>query len=336
MHSQESSNLSLEEVSHQLYSSPNTYVQWEIFRLDISPDGESIIAFGGRKIQLWHTGDSTPSLSVVPTQPSQEHKRFFIVEFSPDETLAAVTRMQGKKVTVLDLKSGIPQLTIDTGMMVYGVGVGESTIVVVGDHEIVTWNLPTGDHILNLTANLNDSIKTIKFSLDPSPHFTRAIPRWLNTSVSPDLHQIAITESVIGSVDTRFMKLIDVTTGQDLWTVHTNSGGIPWFTRDGCEVWHVTTPDKVTKHKVGTSGTFDIIKLKDLWSASYLPGRPPWQPSCGYKITDDGWILHSSGKQLLWLPPHWQPSEHWHRMWGSQFLALLHDELPDVVILELE
>ena len=47
-------------------------------------------------------------------------------------------------VTVVDLKSGVPQLTIDTGTHIYGLTIAESTVVVAGERKIITWNLPMG------------------------------------------------------------------------------------------------------------------------------------------------------------------------------------------------
>ena len=66
----------------------------------------------------------------------------FIVEFSPDERLVMVTRKHDNTVTVLNLKSGVPQLTIDASMDVYGLGVIRNTAVVVGYPKVIAWDLP--------------------------------------------------------------------------------------------------------------------------------------------------------------------------------------------------
>jgi len=73
-------------------------------------------------IQLWHTMNSTTSVSTVSTQTSQSSGKIFILRFSQDEALAAVVRKKDKTIAVLDLKSGIPRLAIDAGMefMVWG------------------------------------------------------------------------------------------------------------------------------------------------------------------------------------------------------------------------
>lgn len=62
--------------------------------------------------------------------------------------LAAITWRGDETFTVLDLKSGIPQLTIDTGMGIYGLGIVGNTVVIVSEENIITWNIPTGGYII--------------------------------------------------------------------------------------------------------------------------------------------------------------------------------------------
>ena len=49
---------------------------------------------------------------------------------------------------------------------------------------------------------------------------------------------------------------------------------------------------------------------------------------------DDGWILSSSGKPVLWVPHHWR-SDELARIWSGWFLALVHAGLSEAVIIEL-
>jgi len=102
----------------------------------LSPNGESIITFGGRTIQLWHTGRVT-STSINSTQGTAN----FVLDFSPDGELAAVMRKGDDTIKVLNLKSGVPQLTINTSMKVYGLKLTEHTVVVIGDGKVITWNI---------------------------------------------------------------------------------------------------------------------------------------------------------------------------------------------------
>jgi len=139
--------------------SPTGYTLYQKFNLSagfyhliLSPDGRSILAFGHSALQLCHTTDLTPTISNVPPLP-----RHLVLGFSPDESLTVAARFMDNTATVINFSSGIPRLTIDAGMAIYGLRVGGGTVVVVGDSKIVTWNLPQMDRDLNATANINDS-----------------------------------------------------------------------------------------------------------------------------------------------------------------------------------
>jgi len=308
----------------------------------ISPSGGSVIAFGLFVIQLWQTMDSTTSVSTVSVPTSQCEADGFVLGFSPDEALAAVVRKRDKTVTVVDLKSGTPRLTIDTGMEVYGLGVTGSSIVVVGDEKIVTWNLPAGDRIPNLRVNATDSVRTATFSHDyrDIDQLSPAI------STSHDLHRIAVVEMASDYDDDdddytpmSGLCLYDVPTGQHLGTVSAYQNEscfpIPWFTPDGHEVWCVGDEGEVDRWELVKDTESDAIELEYLGSTTHLPDGFPRESSCGYEVVDGRWILNPGGKRLFWLPPQWR-SHEWQRMWGKRFLALLHDELPEAVVLELE
>jgi len=299
-----------------------------------SPNGGSVIAFGGRVIQLWRTMDSTTSLSAVSAQTFQRSGHNFLLGFSPDEALAAVVRKMDKTITVLDLKSGIPRLTIDTGMEVYGLGVTGSSMVAVGEGRIVTWDLPAGNHVPGLRANITDSVRAAMFDI-----IRRSIGQLLPAmTVSPDLHHVAVVGDHHGSPTHSCLRLYDVHTGQHLQTVtqDLHSMYTPWFTPDGREVWCVSYNDRlVNRWKIVENSKSDITELEYLGSTTHQPDGPPWQFSRGYQVTDGQCILGPSGKRLFWLPPQWRSYES-QRMWGGRFLALLHGELPEAVILELE
>ena len=76
-----------------------------------------------------------------------------------------------------------------------------------------------------------------------------------------------------------------------------------------------------------------ITELQPLEKAACPPGVLPWRSSHGYQVTDGGWILSPTKKQLLWLPHSWRSHEKL-RTWSGQFLGLQHIELPEIVILE--
>ena len=121
----------------------------------LSRNGESIVAFGGTTIRLWHTKRYTPPPpSSVSTQAPQTVKAF-VLDFSPDGMLAAIARQGGEAVTVLNLKSGVPQLTIDTGAGVDGLGVIGNAVTVIGDGKFIAWDLPTGDKLCRASPRRN-------------------------------------------------------------------------------------------------------------------------------------------------------------------------------------
>jgi len=296
----------------------------------ISPNGRTVIAFGGTTIQLLHTMESATSRSAVSAQTSRSNGGDFVLGFSPDEALAAVVRKKDKTITVVDLKSGVPRLTIDAGMEVYGLGVSGSNIVAIGEGEIVTWDLPAGDHVLDLRANITDSARTVP--LDNDRHDIGRPESVI--LMSPDLHHIAIVRSA--GLSYSYLGLYDARTGQHLQTVtHHHLIYTPWFTPDGREVWCVREYGGLDGWKIVEDSKSDVTELEYLGSTRHRPDGPPSRSSRGYQITDDQWILSPSGKRLSWLLPQWRG---WRRreVWGKRFLALLHNELPEAVILELE
>jgi hypothetical protein len=307
-------------VPQTLVSIPHSYVGPLL-----SPDGESIIAIGNPSIQLWHTSDQTYFLSSIQTQPTKQ--AYFILDFSPDKTLAAVAKLEGDIVTVLNLKSGNTQLTIDTGMTILCLRVTGSTVVVVGKGEVVTWNLPAGDCALRARVNIDNSVQTTIFDNSVLPE-DPVVP---NISISPDFKYIAVGQVTMGGQPDNGLNIYDGSTGECLAGT-TTWGTRPRFTPDGCEVWCDVNHGGWAIVKDSESG---LTKLEPLESTMCLSGGIPWQSSCGYEVTDDGWVLNSRGKRLLWLPHYWWSGEL-DRVWGGQFLGLLDRELPAVVILELD
>ena len=328
----------------------------------ISPDGGSVITYGST-VQLWPTTNSTTTLSTTSAQAPQRDENISILGFSPNETLAAVAKLWDEMVTVLDLKYGIPKLTIDTNVEVCGLRVANDTITVVGVGKIVTWSISTENCAPSPRINANDCLWSTAFNHPPIFNAP-----WLPTaSVSPDLHQVAIVELEeckpwIGS----HLHLYDAHTGQCLITVPMKLGTSPWFTLDGCEVWCTTHHHQVEGWRIIKDGKSNIIleylgstpapsepnaTLDSLESgvesrcsnltkpecagpALHPPDGFPLKASDVYEFVDSGWIL-SGKKRLLWLPPHWR-SYKWDRRWSGHFLALVHKELPEAVILQLE
>ena len=282
----------------------------------ISPDGRSIIAFGGSTIQLWRltVTDSPTSLSSSWTKAPQDTQDF-ILELSPNKTLAAVARRSDNRVTVLDVITSTLQLTINTGSTkVHGLRMtSETRIAVVGDETVAIWDLPAEN-----ACNVYRFRKITPVESGPGLH----------ASTSPDLDHVAVNRTGCTG-----LRLYDMDTGKPRAVVR-SEGHILGFTPDGREVWCATANGEVDRWKINQDSKSDITGINRLGSQE-PPIEFPWQSSLGYRVADDGWIFSSSGKRLLWLPHHWR-SGVVTRRWNGKFLALLHGGLPEAVVMELE
>jgi len=293
---------------------------FELPRPFLSPDGESIVTVHHSMVQLWRTAGPTPSPSIVPTQ-SVGH---FILEFSPEETLAAVGRVYGNTATVFDLKSGDPRLIVNTGMEITGLRVTHNTVVIVGEGRVVTWNLPAGDCAFSARVNIHESVRATAFDYSAT-HLTRLMLQ--NTSISPGFDRVAIA-----GYGPDPLGIYDVSTGERLACTATQ-GLMPWFTPDGREVWCMG--HNVEGWKIVKDSEFGVTKLEPLGPTTYPSGGIPCRSSRGYRVTDDWWVVSPSGKRLLWLPHDWR-SDEMRRRWSGRYLGLLHGELPEPVILEFD
>jgi len=288
----------------------------------ISPDGESIVTTHDSIVQLWRTADPTSPPSIVPIRSVG----YFVLEFSPDETLAAVARVHGSTATVFDLRSGDPRLIVDAGMEIIGLRVTLDTVVVVGKGKVVTWILPARDCTFNARVNVDESVQATMFVYPAWEGYHNFVPYM---SISPGFDRVAV---VNGSTDLPGIYIYDVSTGERLAGTATQ-GLMPWFTPDGREVWCMgNSVEGWTIVKDSESG---ITKLELVGPTIQPSGGNPWRSSRGYRVTDDWWVVSPSGKRLLWLPHDWRSSEM-NRKWSERFLGLLHGELPEAVILELD
>ena len=289
----------------------------------LSPNGESIVTFGERTIRLWHTKSFTAPPSSALTQ---NHQRTgdFILDFSPDMTSAVVARREDNVATVLDLKSGAPQLTIEAGTSIYGLRVIQDSVVVVGDGKVITWNLPAGDRIPNARVNVDNSTWAINFN---SPGKSKVF----TTSICSDLRHVALVTYAYPGF--RRLYIYSASAGKYLGHQITE-GNTPLFAPGGRSVWCAAGTGKaevwlVTWHEPTLAPGVSYVDIE------HPPEGYPWGSSRGYRATNDGWVLGPDGKRLLMLPPPWR-SFALRRVWNGQFLALLHGALSEPVILELD
>ena len=292
----------------------------------LSPNGESLITVDDSVIQLWHTKKFTTS-SGIPAQV-HHHTGDFLLGIHADRQLAVVTRREDNMATVVDLASGLPQLTIETPMKVYGLGVIGDVVVIIGNRKAITRNLPGGDFLPDGRMSVEDGIQAINLGCGDDPKAVHAIA----ASISPDFRYIA----TLGTSTKRGLYLYDGSTGQFIthnWRV--KGEGPLWFTPDGTNVCCTRLGEGTEVMSVIQDNILDdpVVELAtDIEDGSW---GCPWVVSGGYQVTNDGWILGADRKRLLMLPPPWQ-SHAEKRVWNGRFLALLHGTLPEVVILELE
>jgi hypothetical protein len=333
----------------------------------LSWNGESIAVHCGHTIQLWQTncfttkwwlgetewgqgipitGGSEPQGEGQPQQeeseassgtstPAPESSEDFILDFSPDGMLAAVARRNDDMAMVLNLKSGVLQLTIDTGCKVCGLGVIGNTVVVTSDGKAIAWNIPAEGCVPDDWMDLENSswminLKDLQAILDNSKY-----NEVFSASISPKSHYIALSMWISQDSDTpsKYLCIYSTSTGERLGYEPTKKR-IALFTPDGCNIWCTTNGYEAEVWSVG-SGQNVLEHLGHSVDVGDPPEGYPWASSQGYEVTDDSWILGPYGKRLLMLPPPWQ-SHMVHRIWKGQFLALLHGGLFEPVILELE
>ena len=285
----------------------------------LSQNGESIVTHSGSVIQLWRTKSSTTLPSSILTQTPRSTEEF-ILEFSPGGTLAVVAKRKDNMVTVLDLKSGVPRLTINASIEVYGLGVIGNAIVAIGSQMVITWDLPAEDYASGAQMGLEDSSLTIQLHDSPPKYLVGA-------SISPDSRHIALCV-------TYALHIHSGSTGEHLWKESRSRWQKPWFSPDGSDIWCIDRSGETEVWRVGGRRK-GLELLERTVDVGYPPEGYPWASSHGYRVTNDWWILGPGGKRLLMLPPPWQ-SYPMDRRWERQFLALLHEGLSEPVILDLE
>ena len=281
----------------------------------VYPNGQLVTVSNNFTLELRHTMDTTTSSSSIITQDVNNTGEY-VLEFSCDGLLVATARLKDTKVIVLDLETNAPQLIINTDMHIYGLKLTKSSVIVVGNGQIITWNLPLGNSILGVKADIDNSVQTTFFHLPDHAKLEFA-------SISPNLSYIAIVA--------RSLRIYDMPTGK-LLACATTQVHRPWFTQAEHEIWGSDPGDR--GWAIVRDSKSNNTRLKYLGSFRVPSQRFPCQSSYGHQVTDNGWILNSSGKQLLWLPQHWR-SDDGDRIWGGPFLGLIHSGLPEAVILEL-
>ena len=223
---------------------------------------------------------------------------------------------------VFDLKSGVTRLVVDAGMEIYDLRIVGTTITIAGNRKIVTWNLPAGDGISNDRVDIGNSIQTITFN-QPQKFY-----RLYKASISPNLKHIVVSvcDKPIVGYD---LYIFEMPTGKFVG-LDRIMGTRWWVTPGGSQVKELFD-HRVHTYSITKDDESDINKDFGLWEPT---GGCPWQSFHGHQVMDNGWIVSSTGKWLLWLPPHLQLDEE-YRVWGGQHLAFLYNMFPEAFILEV-
>ena len=318
----------------------------------LSPNGKSIIASGDHETWLWHTTDpiTSSSVSTLPTGDSR-----FLLDFSPDGSLAATAREWGNMAVVLDLKSGNPRLVIDTGMKIRDLWVTGDIITVFDEEKVIAWKLSGGDHVLNARVTINNSVwsifdgmKLIAWKLSGGDH----VPN-VRATINDSVWSIMLNYSVLGSSyrhtaaisrDLNYIVILswlsrgshqlgiyNIPTGNHLVGVIAQDAHTLWITPDGCGVGFSARGGHMGGWKIAKDGKSNVIVLECLPETTCLPDGYPWG-----SVTDDGWILNLRKKRLMWLPHHWRKLDELDQTWDGQFLGLLNSRLPEPIIVELD
>ena len=293
----------------------------------LSPNGELLATVGSSAVQLWHVKKISTGSSNFPTKVP--HTEDFLMDFFLNRPLAVFAQLKDQMVTVLNLKSGHPQLTIATSMGVYGLRIIKDSIVVIGDRKAITWNLPGGNVFPDGRMDVEDSIQTVNFGGGGGRFINEST---IAASMSLDFHYIAILRNFVTG---GLLHLHDASRGQWLACAVVEEWGRPlWFTPDGIKICYALCGkgvEVVTITCDSLPGDPIMIPPTDIEAESW---GCPWGTSSGYQVTDDGWVLGADRKRLLMLPPPWQSYTE-KRVWNGRFLALLHGTLSEPVILEL-
>ena len=288
----------------------------------LSPNGESIVTFGGDAIQLWHTKRFTTPTSNILSQTLPNEP--LLVGIPSDGTFAVTARRRGNVATVIDLKSGVLQLTINTSIDIYGLESNGNTIAVIGEGKAIIWTLPEGNFLPGVRMGIEDSTRTINFSSTINSTIFAA-------SISLDFRYIALSKHEGMPHSSNLLDVYCTSTGQNLRI--TVQAWWLWFAPGGREIW---CADFYNKAEVYTIAPDTLEHTNTVFGIEGGSWGCPWGSPRGYRVTDDGWILGAGGKRLLMLPPSWQLPSNTDRIWNEKFLALLHSGLPEIVILELE
>ena len=301
--------------------------------LCLSPDGKSVILSTGDNLRLWSTGNQTISYNSAQDYDFSPFE--FLLEISPNKTLAAFGSYQMSTVIVIDLQSSDWQLVINAGVKICNLAINETAVAVIGEDVLITWNIPVGNFTPGTqTMDTKDRAQIIEFG-----HLLASDSRGQlghRASLSPDFSHFALLDSAPGG-EVQNLRIYGMSSQRCLAMTTTNNEYSQLrFSPDGYEIWVQNFVVHISKGwAIIKDGESIITKLEPLASTVPPPGTFPLELSYDCKIKDGEWVLDSAQKHLLWLPHHWRVEDEC-LAWSGQFLVLPDEKLSRIVILEFD
>ena len=133
-----------------------------------SPDSGSIIGWGSGITEVWKVDQVVnPPASERPYDVWNNH----LVSFSTNGAYVAIGRASLGVITVVDLRSGVPELIINLDMGIMDIKMIDDTVFALGDERVVSWNLTGGSYDQDRgvrLAGLDQSLEIVVMAHDYS------------------------------------------------------------------------------------------------------------------------------------------------------------------------
>ena len=106
-----------------------------------------------------------------------------------------------------------------------------------------------------------------------------------------------------------------------------------WFSPSGKQLWFTTADNMCYCLEIDKDWECAGVTQESLEDAWLL-----FNPSFHEYTVEVGsaWLVDSRGRKLLWLPPNWRAVSQFNVRWNGNFLALLHNQHPEPIIIELQ
>jgi len=292
----------------------------EFEQFSFSPFGTSIMSWGPKGIQLLDYSNHRSAPFPVKIGSDNQYGNH-LVAYSKDGTRIITARKGrgGRIVTVLDTLSGTPQRSVNTNLLIRGLGIVGDTIYITDAHELVSWDLEA-------CGTVQGARGAGRVTVNLAPHTGADDVNYV--VFSRDCSQIAFS-----TYHTVF--LYDVR-AQGIVSQHDQGSLIAdiSFSPGGCHLYvdfygrELGTHLRVVELETGR----DQCCVDTIWSEDGIIRSPR-----GYGVRDESeWVEDSGGNKVLWLPPSWRTEYGLRERWDGNFLALVDDRHPVPIVIEFQ